>query len=178
MTKRRELIDGKLLCSTCGELKPPEDYYIDKYAFTGKSSACKACILLTAQKKRDANPKTQEKRAREAESYQEYLLRWPARVAHNMRVSGLKRKYGTTLEWYDAKFLEQGGVCAICRKPETALGPKGVVRLLAVDHCHKGGGNRGLLCSRCNLAIGYMRDDPAILRAAAEYLERTAVTEA
>jgi hypothetical protein len=66
----------------------------------------------------------------------------------------------------------QAGVCAICDLPERAT-RNGVPKRLAVDHDHATGAVRALLCSRCNLAIGYMEDCPARLRAAADYLETT-----
>lgn len=64
----------------------------------------------------------------------------------------------------------QGGVCAICGNgaEDTQHG------LLHVDHCHDKGHVRGLLCSPCNLALGLFRDNPALLRRAAEYLEAPA----
>ena len=75
---------------------------------------------------------------------------------------------------FAAKGEEQGWKCKICGVvPE----PDGRRRLtdelpyLVVDHCHKTGQRRDLLCSRCNLAIGLFDDDPDRLRAAAEYLE-------
>lgn len=64
---------------------------------------------------------------------------------------------------------EQGGLCVICHRPETSMA-RGRVRSLAVDHDHKTGRVRALLCSRCNLSIGRFEDDPALLEAAAAYL--------
>lgn len=82
------------------------------------------------------------------------------------------RKYGLTLESYDAKLAAQNGVCAICEQPETAAHQKtGKVRVLAIDHCHYKLHVRALLCSRCNLMLGNSRDNPALLRKAADYLE-------
>lgn len=77
-----------------------------------------------------------------------------------------------TDEQYDALLVLQEGLCAICRKapPER--------RRLAVDHDHQTGTVRGLLCSRCNLGLGYFKDDPDHLRAATAYLERTGRTGA
>lgn len=70
---------------------------------------------------------------------------------------------------YDA----QGGVCAICHKPETAT-RRGKLKALAVDHCHDTGLVRGLLCVECNTGIGKLREDTAILRSAIRYLETNA----
>jgi len=61
----------------------------------------------------------------------------------------------------------QGGVCAICGKPEATARTK----RLCVDHCHETGKVRGLLCSHCNRAIGLLGDSCAILASAITYLE-------
>ncbi len=66
----------------------------------------------------------------------------------------------------------QKGLCAICGKPETLV-VRGKVRRLAVDHDHLTGRVRRLLCLGCNTGIGKFQHDPALLRAAADYLERT-----
>ena len=61
---------------------------------------------------------------------------------------------------------EQGGACAICRS--TSPGGKGRFH---VDHDHVTQEIRGLLCHGCNTTLGQVKDSPAALRAAAEYLE-------
>ena len=75
--------------------------------------------------------------------------------------------FGLTFEAYDALATQQEGRCAICR-----LSPTTDEKALAVDHDHVTGVVRGLLCERCNLSIGKFHDSPALLRAAADYLER------
>lgn len=60
--------------------------------------------------------------------------------------------YNITLEDYDTLFQLQGGVCAICGKPETSA----KVSNLAVDHNHINGSIRGLLCNKCNRGLGYL----------------------
>lgn len=79
------------------------------------------------------------------------------------RHSELKRKYGMSLQDYYLRWLRQACACAICRTE-----PKG---LLFVDHCHVTGQLRGLLCRKCNMAVGFFRDDPLLARAATAYLE-------
>jgi len=65
----------------------------------------------------------------------------------------------------------QGGVCKLCSKPETRVNPQtGGVSRLAVDHCHKTGVVRGLLCLDCNTGLGKFGDDPTLLLKAVEYL--------
>lgn len=82
----------------------------------------------------------------------------------------LKEHYGLTLEQYEAKLSEQGGVCAICGKPP--LGGSTSTASLHVDHDHVTGEIRALLCHKCNPAIGQFSDDPALLERAAAYLRR------
>jgi hypothetical protein len=64
--------------------------------------------------------------------------------------------------WYVQKYAEQNGKCAICEQEKPHL---------YIDHCHKTSQLRGLLCTRCNTAIGQLMDDPAIIRKAADYVE-------
>ncbi len=74
------------------------------------------------------------------------------------------KRYGLTIESYDALHAAQGGRCAICGMA-CASGFR-----LSVDHCHASGKVRGLLCSACNLGLGKFKDDARRLQAAAEYL--------
>lgn len=73
-------------------------------------------------------------------------------------------KYGLTDAEYDAMFMKQGGLCAICGCSETK-------RRLAVDHNHNTGEIRALLCGKCNGGIGILRDNSQLCRAAADYLD-------
>ena len=80
--------------------------------------------------------------------------------------------YGMTLLEYNKMLEEQNEVCAICKQPEVAIDCNGKIRILAVDHCHKTMKVRGLLCNKCNLALGHVEDDIEILRAMITYLEQ------
>ena len=71
--------------------------------------------------------------------------------------------YGMEAEDYEEMFRRQGGVCAICGEPPTG-------KDLAVDHCHTSGDVRGLLCTRCNIGLGYFKDDEERLKKAIAYL--------
>lgn len=82
----------------------------------------------------------------------------------------LKASYGMTLEQYKDLFESQSGVCAICNEPETSR-YKGKIRNLAVDHCHKTGIVRGLLCNKCNVGIGNLNDNIELLEKAIKYLK-------
>jgi hypothetical protein len=91
--------------------------------------------------------------------------RWRTEPTYRKRIiERMRRKrYGIShSEWAHLLAL-QGGVCAICHR---AAHP------LCIDHCHATGQVRGLLCRKCNSGLGYYADNPARLRAAADYLER------
>ena len=82
----------------------------------------------------------------------------------------LRRTYGITEAQYQQLLEAGGGGCWICGKP-----PK--KRALHVDHDHKTGRVRGILCWRCNRGLQHYTDEPARLRAAATYLESTRAQE-
>jgi hypothetical protein len=99
------------------------------------------------------------------------LKRCKARNPDSYESSRLKHYFGITLDQYRAMMESQGGVCAVCKRPEDTLTARGKVKKMAVDHCHKTGRVRGLLCQRCNNAIGYAREDAGIIRSILQYLE-------
>ena len=84
----------------------------------------------------------------------------------------LKNRYGISVEDYDARRLAQLSGCAICGRTEPVgrVSQHGDGYWLHVDHDHKTGAIRGLLCGECNTVLGKMNDDPALLRKAADYL--------
>jgi hypothetical protein len=75
----------------------------------------------------------------------------------------LGHEYGLSLEAYETMLTSQGGACAICRTQ---------MKNPHVDHDHQTGNVRGLLCFRCNPAVGLFRDNAVVIRSAAEYLEK------
>lgn len=79
--------------------------------------------------------------------------------------------FGVTKSQYRQMLESQGGRCAIC-PAEFGYLRKGKPAKLAVDHCHKTKKVRGLLCSSCNNGLGRFKDDPTLLRTAADYLEK------
>jgi hypothetical protein len=101
------------------------------------------------------------------------MREYRSRNPDTFRNIDLKRNYGITLAEYNSILEKQGGVCAICGKPESAKDSNsGVARNLAVDHCHETGRVRGLLCTGCNTAIGKLTHDDGTLEAAKAYLRR------
>jgi Recombination endonuclease VII/HNH endonuclease len=86
------------------------------------------------------------------------------------KARALRDSFNLSLEKYEIMFAAQNGKCAICEQPETHK-RNGKIKALAVDHDHKTGAIRGLLCSDCNTGIGKLKDSSMVLRKAAEYLE-------
>lgn len=77
------------------------------------------------------------------------------------------KQYGINFEDYDRMFIEQNGCCAICGKHQTKE-----KKSLHVDHNHKTGKIRGLLCQKCNHGVGLFNDNLDLLKKAIEYLDK------
>lgn len=130
-------------CWKCKETKPTSEFYKKGYM-------CKSCARAYGDAYREKRRNDPETRKRE--------------LAGNTDRQ-LQRHYGITLEEYNAMLEKQNGVCAVCGKP-----PNG--RRLHVDHDHKTGAVRGLLCSGCNTALGDVNDSMDILQRLIKYLTR------
>ncbi len=107
-------------------------------------------------KKYRENPEVKEKRRK-------YDEKNKSRFKNTKYKNHLKRKYGITLKEYNKLLLKQGGVCAICRN-------KGNGKALSVDHNHQTGKIRGLICSSCNLTLGYAKENVDRLENCIKYL--------
>jgi len=79
----------------------------------------------------------------------------------------VKTEYGLTFDQIDSMNIAQGNACAICKDPFPSN------YKIQIDHSHDTGKVRGLLCINCNWLLGKARDNPELLREAANYLERT-----
>lgn len=82
------------------------------------------------------------------------------------RKNKLKSEYGMTTEQWQDMFKSQGCKCAICNAADT-----GSKNGWNTDHCHKSGRVRFILCAHCNRGLGAFRDNPEIMRKAADMLE-------
>ena len=95
-----------------------------------------------------------------------------------MRAKYLRRRYGMDIERLEHMLRAQGGACAICRRPwERCPRPKMThldqglfLHYLFVDHDHRTGAVRGLLCNACNTAIGLFEERAERFVAAIEYI--------
>ena len=141
-------------CTDCRSELPLSEFGAHARMRDGLRKYCKRCASLRSIRWRDAN-------------------------ADRVLDTRLRKKFGITLKQYRQMLDEQGGVCAICgqppsfvtgRPPTRAQGRQQVPNLV-VDHDHATGKIRGLLCTPCNRGIGFLKDDPSVVRFALKYLE-------
>lgn len=129
------------LCRTCGIRKPDEEFVFDERGPNGRGWRCKACAKIAAAKWVKENP-----------LYRQY-------------------QYGISGAEVAALFDMQNGCCAICKKAISLNGNRKHGSAGHVDHDHKSGTVRGLLCPPCNTALGGFKDNIVSLKAAIAYLE-------
>lgn len=153
-------------CFKCKETKPYSEFWKKSNSSDGYNGVCKVCRRAYDRQWYYANPdknKVYQENKRDS-GYDRQ--RWPRR-----RI----RRHGISLEAYQEIYDQQDRHCAICGvEPELPL---------RIDHDHRccdkayscGKCIRGLLCHRCNAAMGGFNDDPTLLRAAAAYLEGSVV---
>ena len=127
-------------CSRCGQSKVLTEFRITRYSKLGKPwfcSWCKNCNRIYLN-----TPDQLEK------------AKWRQRKVRYGKFYGGGEFVRAA---YEKKVKEQGGICFIC-----GIGPT-EKRSLDLDHCHTCGKIRKLLCSRCNLLVGRIENNPAIL---------------
>ncbi len=149
-------------CGICGITFTADGFGKGMKKYCGVSCAKTARGRRGAERNREqALKRRNQQRVRRARLVEQGL---PYRDPLYQRDYDLRRNYGITLAEYDALAASQGGVCAVCREQC----PTG--RRLSVDHDHQSGQVRGLLCSRCNQALGLFRDRSDLLLAAIQYI--------
>lgn len=133
------------VCTRCKEEKPLSEFARRSSKEPWLKSACKGCHRERAKSYWKAKPLPKE----------------------IQRERNLRKSFGIGVEEYNKMLDAQEGCCAICGTKECVTG-----RNFAVDHDHKTGKIRGLLCQFCNTALGKFQDDKEILSNAIKYLER------
>lgn len=131
-------------CSKCQLYLPFDDFSLDRGSKDGLFAWCKKC---------------KSKQAKEN------------LTTEKIRSLNMRRLHGISLKEYDRMLADQGGVCHICKQPETARSRTGEIKPLAVDHDHGTGENRMLLCQACNLILGVVESNLGRLDVFIEYLE-------
>lgn len=138
-------------CSCCGEIKPTTEF--TKYTIGGKCgfySYCKEC---------------------RSKKYKQYRLNNLEKFKRINRNNKLKNQYGLTIEDLEKMLRDQGNKCAICGKEIFLSGPSKKITA-HVDHDHKTGKVRGLLCHACNIGLGKFMDNTDYLLSAISYLKK------
>jgi hypothetical protein len=93
--------------------------------------------------------------------------KWRAANPERNKDNLLKRLYGLSLDQYKEMFNNQGGRCCICKIDASELN-----RGLFVDHDHVTGKVRGLLCHRCNVVLGFIKENDGLIPAFADYINK------
>ena len=146
-------------CTKCGEEKPLAEFHpIGRRLPNKLRTVCRTCH---AKAGKEAYALHREEILRKQKEY---------RTANPgvSRKNRIKFQYGVTPEWEADTLREQGGVCAVCELPCP------VHANLSIDHDHKTGKVRAMLCSMCNRGLGSFRDNIALLDRASAYLEKYA----
>lgn len=172
-------MENKKCCRKCGKTKPAEDFYQHPNMKDGRLHHCKPCHLLMNAACRAKKPKQYNEASRKyqrdwrkknPESYaaarKKFNEKNRDKILKSKKEARLWKQYGMTTARYDQMVKEQGGLCLVCGDP-----PRGRFKKLHIDHCHKTGKVRGLLCVGCNRAAGYLSDDHIRARSLADYLE-------
>lgn len=154
-------------CTGCNTTKIITEFVKDKYDKSGFTYRCKKCRNKASyewnqnnkDKVKAANLKNRDKRKQFYNSPEGIIS---SRKAH------LKRIYNLTLDAFDKMLEDQNFKCAVCEGNET----HDKHRVMAVDHCHETGKIRGLLCFKCNSALGNFNDNKQLLINAIKYLEK------
>jgi hypothetical protein len=141
-------------CTACRIPKPLTEFRLDNREKGLRKARCKPCENTRMRQDRETHG--HKRRASDRQAYSRRRL--------DVAAGNKQRFYG--LSELDAFRTIEAPGCEIC-------GERNDNRLLAVDHDHATGRNRGVLCDRCNLALGHMRDNPILLRRAAEYIEQS-----
>lgn len=179
------------ICKICNKQKHVSAFY----ARSDSENRRKECTKCFGESRKGTNKeyKTSEKYKKwkkeydkeyhKTEKYKEYQKPYLAEYRSldknkKQQFANNLRKYwpGLSTKEAMAKYLDllyfQDNKCAICKNLETRT-HNGKVRNLSVDHCHKTGKVRGLLCCRCNITIGRFEDDEDLLEKASEYLKKS-----
>ena len=146
---------GKLVsktCSKCGNEKSLNDFHTNNRSKDGKQHRCKECA------KKHTQSATKAWRLHNPESSRSSDLRTKAKL-----------KYGLSLDEIEDLLRSQGNLCAICKK-HIEFSAQDKRDKPHVDHDHKTGKVRGILCLTCNTGIGMLGDSVELLDAAKLYL--------
>lgn len=174
-------------CPDCKQLKPFTEFGVNASRRDGLQFYCRSCYCIRAaasyRARRQRSGHTVRERpvvpaghkwcpgCRTAKAFAEWHRQWSQSGGYTSyckecrreqgKQSHLRKNYQLTTEELEHRIAAQRGLCAICRSEKP----------VHVDHDHKTGGVRGILCARCNLGLGLFGDRMEVLLAALDYLE-------
>ena len=152
------------ICSKCHKTKRLEEFSRDKNNKDGRTYDCKKCRSKVYKQWCLDNPKkAKETRDRYAPYRKEYYQRPEQLLKYRKR---WVQRYGLSLEEFDKMVDTQRNLCYVCNRPE----PQVKNRHLCIDHNHKTGKVRKLLCSSCNRALGLLRENLVVIEKLKQYL--------
>lgn len=158
-------------CSKCFEEKEYSAFSVNRKTKSGRCSSCKKCDSLRHKQNYEKDPDYFKRRSanfrkQNPESCRRGAARWREKNPESpevVRARQLKQRYNLTLEAFTLLETQQNGVCAICANRPNKL---------YVDHDHKTGKIRGLLCRNCNTGLGCFSDASGLLIKASKYLQQ------
>ncbi|MCK9154521.1 MAG: endonuclease domain-containing protein [Paludibacteraceae bacterium] len=151
VNKLRE--NGLRYCPRCKRVLPLEEFSHTKGKKNNSPHCHECCSDLLLE-------------LREKEEYKNSHKEYYKQRKEQAKNRNLLIKYGISLEMYNEMLEKQDGKCAVCGKTTTENG-----KCLAVDHDHKTGKIRGLLCNNCNVSVGFLQDNPELALVIHEYLK-------
>ncbi len=145
------------VCPRCKRRKLLTKFNRNKNYKNGYSSWCRDCNKKACKLYYINNRERLLEKCRE----------WNRKNKEKKHFQSIKRQYGVSMGRYKKIFNAQKGKCALCGKSQVAC-----TRRLHIDHNHKTGEIRGLLCHGCNTGLGSFNDDISLLKKAISYLQR------
>lgn len=136
------------ICKKCNIEKALTNFSKNKLCLNGREHECRQCATIRKNK-------------------------WERVELRKRKAIYLRYKFKLTIDEYEQMQLAQNNLCAICYQNETNVDKRwNKLRDLAVDHCHRTGTIRALLCTKCNILLGTVNDNVSILENAIKYLQR------
>jgi murein L,D-transpeptidase YafK len=144
-------------CKRCGKTKALSEFYKALH----KEARCRKCV---SEMRKQTYLRDREKTLKRVAKYRN---EYPEKI----RDTKLKQAYGVGINYFNAKLKEQGGVCGGCRRSVKNIW-RGQEVNMALDHDHKTNKPRGVLCMKCNRALGLLEENQEFILSLLEYIRK------
>jgi len=152
-------------CPHCNKNKNLSEFSKDKSRKSGRSSWCKSCLSKKQRERYKKNPSKYRK------IVQKHYIKNKDKILADLRAKGRLRNLEqrkVSIDFYNELFVSQNGCCFIC-----GTHAENAYKGLHIDHDHNSGEIRGLLCHKCNTALGLFQDNVDFLKIAIVYLNNS-----